>query len=171
MPSLAAINIQAWIADNEEFLKPPVGGKPVYREAEDFVVVMLGGNERTDWHVNPTEELFFQIEGEITLKVRENGVSRDVSIGPGEMLLLPPDIPHSPQRPEGTRGLVVERPRPDGAPDKLQWYCESCDALVYEAVGEIKGNLVGFINDATAVYIDDDANRSCDKCGHVNAAK
>ncbi len=165
------INIQKFIADNAESLQPPVGGKPVWTDTGDFIVVMLGGNDRTDWHVNPTEEFFYQIEGDITLKIREDGRSRDLPIRAGEVFLLPPNVPHSPQRPAGTKGLVIERYRGAGQADQLQWYCQQCDELVRGVEGEIHGNLVGFINDATAEYVGDEQKRTCPSCGHVNPAK
>ena len=43
------------------------------------------------------------------LKTIEDGVFRDVTIKEGEILLLPPNVPHSPRRPVGTVGLVIER--------------------------------------------------------------
>jgi len=171
MASLSPINIKKFIADNAEFLKPPVGGKPVYKDTGDFIVVMLGGNDRTDWHVNPTEEFFYQIEGDMTLRIREDGRTQDLPINEGEVLLLPANVPHSPQRPAGTKGLVIERYRDPGQRDQLQWYCEKCDQLVRGVEGEIHGNLVAFINQETEVYVGDVDNRTCQHCGHLNPAK
>jgi 3-hydroxyanthranilate 3,4-dioxygenase len=68
----------------------------------------------------------------MVLRVVEGGQVRDVPIRAGEILLLPPETPHSPQRPAGSVGLVVERRRRDGELDGLQWYCEQCDTLLYE---------------------------------------
>lgn len=171
MARVSPINIQNWIAENAQSLEPPVGGKPVYTDTGDFVVVMLGGNDRTDWHVNPTEEFFYQIEGELTLKIREDGRPKNVSIKAGEVLLLPANVPHSPQRPEGSKGMVIERHRPAGKDDHLQWYCQKCDQLLHEVVGDIQKNLVGFINEATADYVGDEVKRTCGRCGHLNPAK
>ena len=166
------INIQSWIGKNAESLRPPVGGKAVWNDTADFMVVMLGGNDRTDWHVNPTEEFFYQLEGDMTLKVREDGRTKNININAGEMYVLPANVPHSPQRPAETKGIVVERYRGTGQRDKIQWYCEQCDELVRSVEGEIQANtLVTFINDATAEYVADDANRTCPSCGHVNRAK
>ena len=166
------ISIQSWIAENAASLKPPVGGKAVWQDTADFMVVILGGNDRTDWHVNPTEEFFYQLEGDITLKIREDGRIKAIPISAGELFLLPANVPHSPQRPPRTKGLVIERFRPAGQIDKIQWYCEECDELVRSVEGEIQPNaLVKFINDATAEYVADEAKRTCPKCGHVNPAR
>lgn len=166
------IDIQDFISENAESLKPPVGGVAIWKDTSDFMVVMLSGNDRTDWHVNPTEEFFHQLEGDMTVRVREDGISKDIPLRAGEVLLLPANVPHSPQRPAGTKGIVVERYRSAGQVDKIQWYCEQCDELVHSVEGEIQANiLVQFINEATAEYIADESKRTCSKCGHVNQAK
>jgi 3-hydroxyanthranilate 3,4-dioxygenase len=129
---LAPFNLQTWIAENRHLLKPPVGNKMIYNG--QFMVMIVGGpNQRTDFHVNPGEELFYQIEGDITLRIVEDGKPRDIPIRQGEMFVLPANIPHSPQRPAGTVGLVLEQARPANVDDHLRWYCPSCGAVVHDA--------------------------------------
>jgi 3-hydroxyanthranilate 3,4-dioxygenase len=129
---LAPFNLQAWINENRHLLKPPVGNKMIYNG--QFMVMVVGGpNQRADFHVNPGEELFYQIEGDITLRIIEDGRPRDLPIRQGEMFVLPANIPHSPQRPAGTVGLVLEQARPATADDHLRWYCRNCGAVVHDA--------------------------------------
>ena len=105
-------NLQKWIDDNRHLLKPPVGNKNLYVESEDYIVMIVAGpNARKDYHYNETEELFFQLEGDILVKTQQNGKCVDVHIKAGEMFLLPGKIPHSPIRPENSIGLVIERKR------------------------------------------------------------
>ena len=107
---LAPLNFQQWIEDHRHLLKPPVGNKMVYEEADNFIVMVVGGpNARKDFHYNESEELFYQVEGEITVRIQEDGAIRDIPIKAGEMFLLPPKVPHSPQRTEGSVGLVIEK--------------------------------------------------------------
>ena len=109
---LMPFNLQKWIEENRDLLKPPVGNKNLYVEAGDFIVMVVGGpNARKDYHYNETEELFYQIEGDIVVKTQQNNKMDEVKIKEGEMFLLPAKVPHSPIRPEGSIGLVIERKR------------------------------------------------------------
>lgn len=128
MPKLISppINFHKWIEENRDQLKPPVCNKVVW-ENEDFIVMVVGGpNNRKDYHYNETPEFFYMIEGNMVLKVIEDGNFLDVPIKEGEIYLLPAKVPHSPQRFENTVGLVIEYKREPGVFDALEWYCESC---------------------------------------------
>ena len=126
------INFKNWIDENRHLLKPPVGNKVVYEDTELIIMVVGGPNTRKDYHIDEGEEFFYQLEGNIILRIMENGKPKDVAINEGEIFLLPPKVPHSPQRFENTVGLVVERKRRDGELDAFQWYCDECHALLHE---------------------------------------
>ena len=105
-------NLQKWIDDNRDLLKPPVGNKNLYVEAGNFIVMVVGGpNARKDYHYNESEELFYQLEGDINVRIQEDGKAVDVPIKAGEMFLLPAKTPHSPMRSENSVGLVIEKVR------------------------------------------------------------
>ena len=94
-------NLWRWIEENKHHLQPPVSNRQLCTESKDAIVFVSGGpNTRNDFHVNPTEELFFQLKGDIALRVRPLDCSRphDVIIRKGDMFLLPPG--KLPQRPE-----------------------------------------------------------------------
>ena len=132
MESLHAFNFRQWIDANRALLKPPVGNKRVFRDG-DFIIMVVGGpNARKDYHVDPGQEFFYQLEGDMVLKTMQDGRQVDVPIRAGEVLLIPPGLPHSPQRPANTVGLVVERARRPGELDGFQWYCERCGQPLYE---------------------------------------
>src|SRR5215831_16917735 len=125
-------NLKTWIDENRQLLQPPVGNACIWNSG--FLVMVVGGpNQRTDYHVNPGEELFYQVEGNIVLRVIEDGQPRDIPIKQGEIFLLPAGIPHSPQRPANTVGLVIEHKRPEDATDHMRWYCKQCGAPLYDA--------------------------------------
>jgi 3-hydroxyanthranilate 3,4-dioxygenase len=132
MRQLVALNLKSWIEEHRSLLKPPVGNALVWNE--DFMVMVVGGpNQRSDFHVNPGEELYYQVEGDIVLRVKEGGQVRDIPIKQGDLFLLPANVPHSPQRPANTVGLVIEHKRPEKANDHMRWYCRQCGELVYDA--------------------------------------
>src|SRR3954465_2383037 len=103
MALLAPLTLPAWIDENRALLQPPVGNVCVWNS--QFLVMVVGGpNARSDYHINPGEELFYQVEGDTVLRVMEEGSPRGVAIRQGELFLLPARVPHSPQRPAGTVG-------------------------------------------------------------------
>ena len=132
MRELRAFNFKRWIDEHRHLLKPPVGNKQVFTDSEFIIMVVGGPNSRKDFHVDPGEEFFYQLEGGITLATMQDGRRVDIPIGEGEIFLLPPNMPHSPRRPANTVGLVIERTRRPGERDGFQWYCESCHTRLYE---------------------------------------
>tara|TARA_B100001971_G_C18136172_1_gene507719 strand:+ start:603 stop:1103 length:501 start_codon:yes stop_codon:yes gene_type:complete len=126
------INFKNWIDENRHLLKPPVGNKVVYENTEFIIMVVGGPNTRKDYHIDEGEEFFYQLEGDMVLRIMQDGKPKDINIKEGEIFLLPPKVPHSPQRFENTVGLVVERKRREGELDGFQWYCDECSSLLYE---------------------------------------
>ena len=86
-----------------------------------MVTVVGGPNQRTDFHDDPVEEFFYQLEGDMVLKVFEDGEFSDIVIREGDIFFLPKHVRHSPQRPmAGSVGLVIEPKRPDGLKDAFR---------------------------------------------------
>lgn len=161
-------NLQRWIDAHRESLRPPVANRQVF-PAGDFVVMVVGGpNARKDYHVDPGEEFFFQFEGTLTLRTMQDGRPVEYAVGPGDVFLLPALLPHSPQRPAGSVGLVVERRRLPGERDGFQWYCDACHALLYEEHFVLENIETQFPPVFERFYSDLD-RRTCRRCGHVLA--
>jgi 3-hydroxyanthranilate 3,4-dioxygenase len=169
MSTLKTIDFRRWIDENRHLLKPPVGNKVVYRDTEFIIMVVGGPNSRKDYHVDPAEEFFYQLEGEMVLRVVEDGRQRDLPIRAGEILLLPPNVPHSPQRMANSVGLVVERRRRPGEIDGLQWYCEKCDTLLYEERFALTDIETQFPPVFTR-FFGNESLRTCKRCGTVMSA-
>jgi 3-hydroxyanthranilate 3,4-dioxygenase len=175
MTAYPKLNLWKWIEDNKEDLRPPVSNKQLFTGAADVILFVSGGpNTRNDFHVNPTEELFYQLKGDIAVRVRplDGSPPHDVVVREGELFLLPRWVPHRPQRPAGTVGLIAEFPRgadDQGRPqqDALRWYCPNCDNLVYEARWVLKK-----IDEDLKVIMEDfwggpESRRMCRRCGTV----
>ncbi len=171
MALLKPFHLQRWIEENRDLLKPPVGNKNLYAQAGDFIVMIVGGpNARKDYHYNETEELFYQLEGDILVKVQEDGKSVEVPIKEGEMFLLPANTPHSPIRPAGSVGLVIEAVRKDrDMQDGLLWFCENCNNKLHETYFVLENIEKDFIPRFRHFYGSEDL-RTCKQCGTVMEA-
>lgn len=169
MPVLRPLNLNKWIDEHRHLLKPPVGNQQVYKEVDDFIVMVVGGpNSRKDFHYNETEELFYQLEGDVVVRIIEDGKIVPIEIKQGDMFLLPARVPHSPQRGPNTVGLVIEKVREGSMLDSFAWYCENCSHKLCEEfmpVNDIVNQLPPVMN---AFYASEE-KRTCEKCGTVMA--
>ena len=155
-----------WIEENRDLLKPPVGNKVVFKGSSFIVMVVGGPNSRTDFHINQTDEFFYQLEGEIFLRiVNAEGKFQEIPIKAGEIFMLPAGGPHSPQRSEGSVGLVIEKTRTEGEEDGLQWYCKNCGKKLYEEFFPLK-NIETDFGAVFDRYYNSDAGKC--ECGHIN---
>ena len=160
---LPPINFKNWIEENRHLLKPPVGNKVVYEDTELIIMVVGGPNTRKDYHIDEGEEFFYQLEGGMILRIIENGKPKDINIDGGEIFLLPPKIPHSPQRFENSVGLVVERKRREDELDAFQWYCDKCHVLLYEEYLSLT-NIVTQLPPIFEGFWNNDDARTCKNC-------
>jgi 3-hydroxyanthranilate 3,4-dioxygenase len=166
MPVAPPIDFQKFIDDHRHLLRPPVGNHEVYVDHEFIVMIVGGPNARTDYHVDPGEEIFFQVEGAVTVKIIDDGVPRDIEIKQGQMFLLPAWVPHSPQRKANTVGLVIERRRRPGELDAFEWYCQPCGARLYRQDLQLDS----IVKDLPPVFDRYEAtleHRTCKTCGWV----
>jgi 3-hydroxyanthranilate 3,4-dioxygenase len=168
-----AFNLHAWIEEHRHLLQPPVGNKCIVQE--DFIVMVVGGpNARTDYHFEEGPEWFYQLEGEMVLRVQEDfdgerGTVRDIPIRAGEVFYLPPRVPHSPQRMADSVGLVIERKRLPHEDDALMWFCARCNHKLYEEFFTLHDIERDFPPVFERFHSSLDA-RTCDACGHLNPA-
>ena len=164
----AHFNLQQWINENRDLLKPPVGNKCLYKQAGDFIVMIVGGpNARKDYHYNESEELFYQIEGDITVRIQYEGAAKDIIIKEGEMFLLPGNTPHSPMRAANTVGLVIEKVRKGtDLIDGLMWFCDKCNHNLFDKRFYMRSIEKDFSPTFKEFYGSEDL-RTCKSCGHV----
>jgi 3-hydroxyanthranilate 3,4-dioxygenase len=164
--ALGSVNLSQWIEAHRDVLKPPVGNAMLFKDGEFQVMIVAGPNTRRDFHCEPGEELFYQLQGDITLKVIEDGKIRDIPIREGELLLLPAQTIHSPRRPAGTLGMVVERQRRSDEEESVTWYCEQCGNMLYQHSGVIT-DLGTQLKPVMDGFWADLALRTCSNCGTV----
>lgn len=166
MAIAAPFNLNKWIEDHRDHLKPPVGNKNLYKDAGDYIVMIVAGpNARKDYHYNETEELFYQLEGHIEVHIQENGEKRTMKLGPGDMYLHPARVPHSPARSANSIGLVIERKRLEtGAVDGLLWFCDHCNHKLHETFFVLEDIEKDFLPRFKEYYTSEDL-RTCKNCG------
>ena len=166
MKPLTAFGLEQWIADNREAFEPPVGNKVIWDDSQFTAMVIRGPNARRDFHLDPSDEIFFMLKGAMTLETLEDGRRCSRVIREGEMCLVPALTPHSPHRPADTWGLVIEIKRTPAQTEALLWLCDRCDAELHRAtmhVADIEKELKRAIEDFDA----SPALRTCRACGHV----
>jgi 3-hydroxyanthranilate 3,4-dioxygenase len=166
------INFPDWLSENQHLLKPPVGNKQMFPTGDDFIVMIVGGpNQRTDFHVDPYEEFFYQVKGNMHVNVMTDDGPGRVDIGEGEMWVLPRNMPHSPQRPEaGSIGLVIERVREEGTLEKFRWYCGECNSVVHEVELQVR-DIVKDLPPLFAAFYESEDARTCPSCGALHPGK
>ncbi len=162
-PHLKGFNLRQWIDEN----RGNWGQRRVIWQDSDFIAfVTRGPNRRKDYHINPGDEIFYQLEGELNLHYLENGKHELALLKTGEIFLLPRNMPHSPRRADGSWTFVVERKRGPQEIDRFIWPCEKCGNNLYET--EVRfddpGNAVA---EATNAMKSDLAMSTCKKCGAV----
>lgn len=160
------VNLKEWVEENRHLLKPPVGNKCIWADGSYIVMVVGGPNSRKDYHLNQTPEFFYQIEGDIILRLMYEGQPKDIHIKEGEVYLLPPNVPHSPQRGANTVGLVIETVRPEGMEDGLAWFCENCNHELHREpfmLKNIETDMPVFFDK----YYSNESLRTCDNCSTI----
>lgn len=166
--SLKPFNLNKWIEENRDLLKPPVGNKNLYQESEDYIVMIVAGpNARKDFHYNETEELFYQLEGTISIFIQVDGLKQEIKLNAGDMFLLPAKVPHSPVRSANSLGLVIERKRAGkGFTDGLLWFCDGCNQPLHQVFFELNDIEKDFLPHFNSFYNNPDL-RTCKNCGTI----
>jgi 3-hydroxyanthranilate 3,4-dioxygenase len=163
-------NLGVWIRDHRDELTPPVANRQIWRDADMIVMIVGGGNERNDFHDDPREEFFHQIQGDMDLVIwSEEGTEPfHMPIREGDVYLLPPGVRHSPQRPDpDSIGLVVEYQRPIGERDGFEWVCFSCAHLVHRVELQLQA-IDTDLPPLFAAFNEDEGARTCPNCGTLH---
>jgi 3-hydroxyanthranilate 3,4-dioxygenase len=171
MKAFNVVNLMQWIEENEENLKPPVCNKEIF-PGSDYIVMVVGGpNTRKDYHYNETPEFFYQIKGNMVLKIIDNGEPKDIPINEGEIFVLPAKVPHSPQRTAGSIGIVIEHVRDiEQHTDGFQWYCDACNHKLHEDYFKLT-NIEKQLPEVFSKFNNNEELHQCKNCGNVLQVK
>lgn len=167
MGVIKPIDLWNFIEVNKELLKPPVNNKVVWKDAELMFMILGGPNKRRDFHVDPSEEIFYQLKGDCYVEImNEEGKREVITVKEGEVFLLPPHVPHSPHRVDDTIGIVIERNRKEGELEDFAWYCDECDHEMYRATIQLT-NIEKQVKEAIHEFNNNLDLRTCKHCGYV----
>lgn len=168
---LSSLNFPRWIEEHRNLLRPPVGNAQIWKDTDLIVTIVGGPNHRTDFHDDPYEEFFYQIKGNASLNILENGKPGCVELKEGAIFLLPPHVRHSPQRPEdGSICLVIERARPEGVLDGFEWFCLECHHLLHRVEVQLK-DIVRDLPPLFEQFYASTKLRTCAKCAAMHPGK
>ena len=173
-PELTPFNFTKWIEENKDSFVPPVNNKLLHPGGDMIVMVVGGPNTRVDFHDDPVEEWFYQVKGDIVLKIADRGKIYDIPVREGEVFMLPKHVRHAPQRPqEGSLGIVVEPPRYAGMTDAFEWYCFECEQRVHREEVQLKeaSDIVKALPKIYDAFHDSTENRTCPNCQTVHPGK
>jgi len=167
MEILSTFHLKRWVEENRDYFNPPFRTNKLLVHHKDFLVMILRGpNTRLDFHIEPGDEFFYQVEGDMELHVKPEGERRQiVTIRQGEIFVCPGGMPHSPRRFENTWGLVIERKRRPDEKETFAWFCENCDSLVLSRTME-PDNIPAQVNRAYEEFNGDPKLRTCVSCGY-----
>jgi 3-hydroxyanthranilate 3,4-dioxygenase len=162
-PHLKGFNLKQWIEEN----RGNWGQRRVIWQDSDFIAfVTRGPNRRKDYHINPGDEIFYQLEGELNLHYLDHEKHDLAVLKAGELFLLPGKVPHSPRRADGSWTLVIERKRTKEEQDRFIWPCEKCGNKLFET--EVRFDDPGdAVSRATQSLRADPTLATCKRCGGV----
>jgi 3-hydroxyanthranilate 3,4-dioxygenase len=166
MKPLLAFNLWQWVESHRQDFEPPVGNKVIWEDSQFTAMIIRGPNARRDFHVDPSDEIFYMLKGDMVLEYMRDGTRQEQLIREGELLLVPALTPHSPHRPADTWGLVVEIKRTPDQTETLLWFCDRCDAQLHDVtmhVADIEKELRAAIEHFDARV----ELRTCRACGYV----
>jgi len=165
-------NFPRWLDEHAHLLKPPVGNRQIWADADFMVTVVGGPNARSDFHDDPLEEFFWQFKGNAELLMWDRARYERVPLKEGDIFLMSPHVLHSPQRPEGdSRCLVIERQRPKGLTDAFQWHCAACGGLVKRIEVQLGDIVADLPATYTRFYESSETERRCPHCGVVHPGR
>ncbi len=166
MKPLIAFDLWTWIEQHRHAFEPPVGNKVIWEDSQFTAMIIRGPNARRDFHVDPSDEIFYMLKGAMVLEYMDARARRTQVIREGELLLVPAFTPHSPHRPADTWGLVVEVKRKPEQAEALLWFCDRCNSRLHEVtihIADIEKELKAAIEQFDASV----ELRTCRPCGYV----
>jgi 3-hydroxyanthranilate 3,4-dioxygenase len=159
------------LAISERLAKSGQRVSVLWQEPESLAFVARGREYRSEFHINPSDEVMYMIKGEMRLHYRTPEGKEEVAVLPERSTIhTPAGVPHSPRFPPDAFLLVIERKRHKGEIDRFQWFCPSCDHLLHEEQFVVSDYTADPVSKAYRTFFDSEEFRTCKSCGHVMPA-
>jgi 3-hydroxyanthranilate 3,4-dioxygenase len=144
--------------------------KVLWQESESLAFVARGRDYRSEFHINPSDELMYQIKGTMHLHYRTPDGKEEVALlKEGSVIYTPAGTPHSPRFPSDAFALIVERVRRPGEVDHFQWFCSKCDTLLHQEDFVVEDYRADPVSRAYRNFYTSEQARTCRRCGEVLA--
>ena len=145
--------------------------KPVsilWQTPDTIAFVARGRVGRSEFHVDPSDEVMYMVKGEMALHYRTpEGEEKILTVREGEIMHCPAGVPHSPRFAPDAFVLVLERPRRPQEQDRFLWYCQGCGGQIYEAARHVADYRDDPVSRVYEEFYGSEVNRTCPKCGQV----
>jgi len=143
----------------------------LWQQPESLAFVARGREYRSEFHINPSDEMMYMIKGDMNLHFRTpDGVEDIAVLKEGTTIYTPSGVPHSPRFPPDAFLLVIERKRRPGEIDRFQWFCPKCDAILHEESFVVADYALDPVSKAYRTFFDSEEFRTCKSCGTVMPA-
>jgi 3-hydroxyanthranilate 3,4-dioxygenase len=140
----------------------------LWQEQDMLAFVARGRAHRSEFHVDPSDEIMQMLKGRMELHYLTQAGEREiVALEEGEVLHCPAGTPHSPRFSPDAYLLVIERRRKPGELDRFLWFCERCEAKLFETARQVADYRDDPVSDVYAEFYGSPAHRTCGRCGHV----
>jgi 3-hydroxyanthranilate 3,4-dioxygenase len=146
-------------------------GRPnsiLWQEADSLAFVARGREYRSEFHVDPSDEIMYMVKGDMALHhITPDGKRQVTMLRQGEIMHCPAGTPHSPRFAPDSLVLVIERKRKAGEKDRFLWFCEACDAKLFETERHVADYREDPVSRAYEEFYGSEQHRTCKACGHV----
>jgi 3-hydroxyanthranilate 3,4-dioxygenase len=165
MDELRAVNLKD-VADS--ITRSPRPNSVLWQEPDTLAFVARGRDYRSEFHVDPVDEVMYMIKGDMDLHyITPAGEHRIATIREGEIIHCPAGTPHSPRFSPDAFVLVMERKRRPGETDRFQWFCDACRTKLFETSRQVTDYRQDVVSRAYEEFYASDENLTCSQCGTV----
>jgi len=140
----------------------------LWQQPESLVFIARGREYRSEFHINPSDEVMYMIKGEMKLHYRTPEGKEEILVLPeGSATYTAGGIPHSPRFPPDAFLLVIERMRRPGEVDRFQWFCDGCGNFLHEEKFVVADYSSDPVSQAYKNFFDSEEARTCKSCGTI----